>query len=256
MNDPSQMKQEASAVLCLGVLYDNGQDYTRAVENYKKFCELCQNTGDAKGEAMGYNFIACSLQEDQDKKLKTEKVEKVGPMGELELSTEATMQYEEALAYHEQHAHLADLEGKYMAYTNAGILHAALGNWIEAARSHRKALKCATYMRRPEYQSVAVGNLAYLLLRRRKLGASRLCTKRYLQICESLGFTEGEARGHYMLGHIFTQQRKLSEAAEEFRTAGRIAKSINNMVLEHAAKVLIGVSKGKLEYGKLGIGPC
>lgn len=45
------------------------QEFPKAREHYERFLELCKLLGDTEGEAVGYNFLGCNIQESQDLKL-------------------------------------------------------------------------------------------------------------------------------------------------------------------------------------------
>lgn len=64
------------------------------------------------------------------------------------------MQYEKAASYHLKHAELADVEGKFIAYTNLGLLYATLGKWADAAKTHKvsryfDSTSCVSHFRLP-----------------------------------------------------------------------------------------------------------
>jgi hypothetical protein len=45
------------------------QEYRKAIDCYKEYLVLCKRNEDKEGEAIAYNFVGCSLQEEQDLKL-------------------------------------------------------------------------------------------------------------------------------------------------------------------------------------------
>jgi hypothetical protein len=47
------------------------------------------------------------------------------------------MQYRKAVEFHQQHADKGDVEGKFVAYTNLGLVYAKLSQWADAANSHK-----------------------------------------------------------------------------------------------------------------------
>ena len=50
-------RDEGRAYYSTGVLYDNLGKYKLAVDQYKKFLQVCKAIGDVHGEALAYNCI-------------------------------------------------------------------------------------------------------------------------------------------------------------------------------------------------------
>ncbi|CAM6117194.1 unnamed protein product [Calypogeia fissa] len=250
MKDPARYKDEAKAVLSMGVIYDNRMEFPKAREQYERFLELCKLLGDAEGEAVGYNFLGCNIQESQDLKLACQRDQIVLVQGAAIVDTQVQIEYEKAADYHQKHAELADVEGKFIAYTNLGLLYATLSKWGEAAKSHKKALKCATFVDSPQEQCIAVGNLGFLLFRRKKMLAAKACLIRYLQICRLLGDIQGQARAHYTLGNIAAQMKKWEEAEGAFKAAVKAAKVYGDKQIETFSKVQIGIVRGNAAFTK------
>jgi hypothetical protein len=113
-----------------------------------------------------------------------------------------------AIDFHQKHAAKTDIEGKFTAFTNLGIIYTTLCIWTEAAKFHKKALRCAMFVQSSPDQCIAVGNLGFLLFRRKKMVVAKACISRYLMICRMLGDTLGLARSHYTLGQIELQLKK------------------------------------------------
>ncbi|KAH9574389.1 hypothetical protein CY35_01G054300 [Sphagnum magellanicum] len=250
--DPEKYKNEAKALISMGVLYDNAQEFLKALDCYRNYLELCIKLGDAEGEAVAYNYIACSIQEHEDLKSTASKDNSNAP-GELgsPSNAAAAAMYRKAAEFHQQHADKGDVEGKFVAYTNLGLVYAKLSQWADAANSHKRALKCATYLENPPKQCVAIGNLGFLLFRRGKMGAAKACITRYFQICKILGDVQGTARAHYMLGTIAALFKKYKEAEEEFRSAMTTAQQCHDKQMEVFSKVQIGIARGKMELSRM-----
>lgn len=227
-------KEEARMLLCKAILHDNAQEYRKAIECYKEYLILCIKNEDKEGEATAYNFIACSLQEEQDLKL----------ADTLEISSAASIQYEKAEEYHKLHVDNANLDGKFVAYTNLGLLYANLGKWTDAAVSHQSALKCATLTERPDRQGVAVGNLGFTLFRQKEWVTAKACMVKYLQICVALKDVQGQGRAHYILGSIASQRKRYEEAVKEFEASLKAARIVNDSKMETLSKIMVGVALG------------
>merc|ERR1711998_109961 len=91
----------------MGVLLDNMRDYKSAIKQYKKFLSICVRTNDVVGEALAFNSIAVDYQ-------------LIG--GEKALR--------KAIEYHTKHRDMADIPGKFTAYTNLGMHMPLLVPWI------------------------------------------------------------------------------------------------------------------------------
>ena len=53
---------EGAAYFSMGVLLDNMEQYSKALDCYKKFVAVCQKLGDVSGEALAYNCIGVDFQ--------------------------------------------------------------------------------------------------------------------------------------------------------------------------------------------------
>jgi tetratricopeptide (TPR) repeat protein len=118
--------------------------------------------------------------------------------------------------------------------------------WAMAAKNHKKALKCATVLENPRGQCASVGNLGFLLYKRKKYEAAKACMIRYLQICRVIYFVPGIARAHFYLGDIETQLKRYKTALVEFEDALVAAKECKDTTIQTLCKVQIGICKGSL----------
>ncbi|MCO5610645.1 hypothetical protein L7F22_064884 [Adiantum nelumboides] len=229
-------REEARMLLCKGIIHDNAQEFAKAIKSYKEYLILGIKNGDKEGEAIAYNFIACSLQEEQDLKL----------ADTLEISSEAAIQYEKAEEYHKLHAEIANYDGKFLAHSNLGLLYANMGKWTDAAISHQNALKYATLAERPDRQGVAVGNLGFTLFRQKEWVTAKACMVKYLQICNALKDVHGQGRAYYILGSIASQRKWYEEAIKEFEASLKAAKLTKDAKLETLSKIMLGVAQGDI----------
>ncbi|KAH7301001.1 hypothetical protein KP509_23G007300 [Ceratopteris richardii] len=232
--DARMDKEAARMLLCKGIIHDNAQEFAKAVESYKEYLILCIKNGDKEGEAIAYNFIACSLQEEQDLKLADTQ----------EISSSAAIQYEKAEEYHKLHTEVANNDGKFVAYTNLGLLYANMGRWTDAAVSHQMALKFATLTERPDRQGVAVGNLGFMLFRQKEWVTAKACMVKYLQICNALKDIQGQGRAHYILGSIASYRKRYDEAIIAFEASLKAARLMKDVKLETLSKIMLGVAQG------------
>ena len=95
-------RDEGRAYYSTGVLYDNLGKYKLAVDQYKKFLQVCKAIGDVHGEALAYNCIGVDYMK----------------MGEND-----SQFYRDAIDYHTRHKEVADVAGKFLAHINLGIIY-------------------------------------------------------------------------------------------------------------------------------------
>ncbi|KAG0569272.1 hypothetical protein M758_6G074400 [Ceratodon purpureus] len=171
---------------------------------YTKYLEICERLDDADGQALAHNFIGCAIQEKENLKLELVKSES----GKNPVPESSVAEYERALYHHKKAAEKSGIEGRFICYTNLGLLCSTLSMWAKAAKNHKKALRCATVLENPRGQCAAVGNLGFLLYKRKKYEAAKACMIRYLQICRVINFMPGIARAHFYLGDIEAQFKR------------------------------------------------
>ena len=89
------------------------------------------------------------------------------------LSDQSVERLEKAIKLHERHLAIADAGGSFAAFTNLGLCRGALGDADGAARHHQDALRLAIELESSSGQSIAVGNLGSLAMRRGDLATLR-----------------------------------------------------------------------------------
>ncbi len=178
-------RDEGRAYYSTGVLYDNLGKYRQAIEQYKRFLQVCKAIGDVHGEALSYNCIGVDYMK----------------LGDTEGAT-ATDNYREAIDFHNRHKDIADVAGKFLAHINLGIIYNSLGDHEKATINHHFALRYAVQMSSVAGQSVAIGNLG-------KVGGKNMATtmlnqdkmqmfvERYLELSNELKYRKGES-GAYL----------------------------------------------------------
>jgi tetratricopeptide (TPR) repeat protein len=97
------------------VLYDNLAKYKKAVEEYKRFLQVCRAIGDVHGEALAYNCIGVDY---------------------MKLAEIDDKLYDEAIEYHSKHKDIADVAGKFLAHINLGIIYNNRGDYEKASINH------------------------------------------------------------------------------------------------------------------------
>ena len=131
-------RDEGRAYYSTGVLYDNLGKYKKAVEEYKKFLQVCRAIGDVHGEALAYNCVGVDY---------------------MKIAESEPQYYDDAIEFHTKHKDIADVAGKFLAHINLGIIYNAQGDFEKASINHQFALRYAVQMSSVAGQSVAIGNL-------------------------------------------------------------------------------------------------
>ena len=93
---------------------------------------------------------------------------------------------EVAISFHIRHLNLADEAGKFVANNNLGLCYDLIGDTVEAAKCHQNALRLAIKMQSLHGQSVSVGNLGLLSLKKGDLTTARSCFEQHLNLTQTL----------------------------------------------------------------------
>ena len=131
-------RDEGRAYYSTGVLFDNLGKYKKAVEEYKKFLQVCRAIGDVHGEALAYNCIGVDY---------------------MKIAETDSTYYDDSIEYHTKHKDIADMAGKFLAHINLGIIYNNKEDFEKATINHQCAYRYAIQMSSVAGQSVAVGNL-------------------------------------------------------------------------------------------------
>lgn len=115
-------RDEGRAYYSTGVLFDNLGKFKQAIDQYKKFLQVCKAIGDVHGEALSYNCIG---------------------VGYMKLGESDPTMYKEAIEHHTKHKEIADVAGKFLAHINLGIIYNNLGDHEKASINHQFALRYA-----------------------------------------------------------------------------------------------------------------
>ncbi len=110
-----------------------------------------------------------------------------------------------ALHHHMQHAAIGDDAGKFIAYTNAGLVHDAMEDYAMAARCHQRALQLALTLMSPYGQSVAVGNLGVAHQHAGDAETARACWDQHMLLARGLRDKASEAKAALRLGALANQ---------------------------------------------------
>lgn len=224
-------RDEGRAYYSTGVLYDNLGKYKSAVDQYKKFLQVCKAIGDVHGEALAYNCIGVDFMK----------------MGETNPEF-----YKDAIEYHTKHKEVADVAGKFLAHINLGIIYNAVGDHEKSSINHQFALRYAIQMSSVAGQSVAIGNLgkvggkdAYAQMNKDKL---EMFVSRYLELSNELKYKKGESGAYMQLGEILTQNANYEDATNHFYRAMKLAEETEDTDTREQAKVNFGMANASKNW--------
>ena len=188
---------EAQAYFSIGVMHDNEGQFDEALRAYGQFLQVARDIDDVEKEALAYNAMGV----DEMAAACPAKTTGEG-FGAAALSDQSVERLERAVALHERHLAIADAGGRFAAFTNLGLCRGALGDADGAARHHQDALRLAIELESSSGQSIAVGNLGSLAMRRGDLATARPCVEQHLQLARALGDAGAEVHAHLKLGHL------------------------------------------------------
>lgn len=224
-------RDEGRAYYSTGVLYDNLGKYKMAVEQYKKFLQVCRAIGDVHGEALAYNCIGVDYMK----------------MGETDQKF-----YQDAIDYHTKHKEVADVAGKFLAHINLGIIYNQIGDHEKSSINHQFALRYAIQMSSVAGQSVAIGNLGkvgggdvYATMNQDKL---QMFVERYLELSSELKYRKGEAGAFMQLGELLTQKGDFDTSTKHFYRAMKIAEETQDNTMKDDAKVSFGMANASMKW--------
>lgn len=224
-------RDEGRAYYSTGVLYDNLGKYRQAVDQYKKFLQVCKAIGDVHGEALAYNCIGVDYMK----------------MGESD-----PVYYKDAIEFHTKHKEIADVAGKFLAHINMGIIYNAQGDYEKSSINHQFALRYAIQMSSVAGQSVAIGNLGkvggnqvYAQMNFKKL---YMFVERYLELSSELKYRKGESGAFMQLGELMTQKGDYDSSVGHFYRAMQIADQIEDSETRETAKVNFGMANASMKW--------
>lgn len=226
-------RDEGRAYYSTGVLFDNLGKYQAAIDQYKKFLQVCKAIGDVHGEALAYNCIGVDYMK----------------LGELD-----SKNYEDAIDYHTKHKEVADVAGKFLAHINLGIIYNATDDHEKSSINHQFALRYAIQMSSVAGQSVAIGNLGkvgggqtYAQMNQEKL---QQFVDRYLELTGELKYKKGESGAFMQLGELLTQKGDYNQSIKCFYRAMKIAEEINDPEIKETSKVNFGMANASAKWGE------
>lgn len=224
-------RDEGRAYYSMGVLYDNMNNYSKAVASYEKFLTVCQSIGDSHGEALAYNCIGVDYHH------------------MAEMDPEKSVYWQEAINYHTKHKEIADVPGKFLAHINLGLIYNQQGDSERAAINHQFALRYAIQMSSVAGQSVAIGNLGQIGYSKMNGDSEKLkmFAERYLTLSHELKNRKGESGAYQQLGNISLGLGDFDTSTKNFYRAMKIAEEIQDKDMMESARCNFGVANASLK---------
>lgn len=161
---------EATAYASLGVMHDNQGHYLEAIEQYKAYMAICEQIEDAIGKASACNCIGVNYM------LLANPPSDAGTLNGVTLTPENAEYLDKAVQFHTKHLEIGpDSGGRFVSSSNLGLCLGMLGKINQAAKYHQDALRIAIKMQTLYGQSIAVGNLGMLAMKKRDFSTARTC---------------------------------------------------------------------------------
>jgi tetratricopeptide (TPR) repeat protein len=149
-----------------------------------------------------------------------------------------------AIQYHQTHFDVTDEGGQFVAATNLGLCYGLLGDFDVATAQHQEALRVAIRLQSFSGQSIAVGNLGLLAMRRDNLDTAKACMEQHLQLVQSLKDNAAETNAWRVLGDLLEAMGDHAGAVDAYGNSARIAEMNSELGSLKRVNCLIGVAKG------------
>ncbi|KAG9403338.1 hypothetical protein AC1031_005984 [Aphanomyces cochlioides] len=196
-------EHEALAYFCMGIIYDNSEDFTAAIDVYKKALHLLEGGENVFFQGLVLSCIGVDYQLASSG---------IAPYtGRFVSADNAELRL--ALAFHQRHAALnVDDAGQFVAHTNLGLTCGSLGQFADAAKHHQEALRLAIRLASAYGQSLAVGNLGLLASRQGDVATATACMDQHLQLLQSVQDKSAEVNAWIQLGLLAFRQLDADKA--------------------------------------------
>eukprot|EP01062_Namystynia_karyoxenos_P005607 TRINITY_DN11943_c0_g1_i1.p2 TRINITY_DN11943_c0_g1~~TRINITY_DN11943_c0_g1_i1.p2 ORF type:complete len:469 (+),score=148.24 TRINITY_DN11943_c0_g1_i1:85-1407(+) len=194
-------KLEANAYYKMGELCSAEREgLPRAVKHFERYLNLSKRLKDVQGEAKALNCLGIVHQD----------------MG-------TTEDLEKALRYHEAHCRIADTPGRFVAYTNMGLVYAQLRNWTRSLEAHRAAMHNALRSGDKQAEALALANLGLVGRAQRDFPTAQVCMERHLELAQALHDGDAERDACEQLGHLLSDKGDYESADRFFASARDLA---------------------------------
>ncbi|KAF4324183.1 hypothetical protein BBO99_00000060 [Phytophthora kernoviae] len=229
---------ECTAYLCLGILHDNVEDYSKAIDSYLLVLSISESTQNTLFMGLAANCIGVNYQ------LLSTSTKEYCYTGNFVDPQSRSLQ--SALVYHQKHVEVADDAGKFVAHLNLGLTLGSLNRPNEAARYYQEALRLAIQLNSAYGQSLAVGNLGLLASRQSDLDTAVACMNQHLQLIQSCNDRPSETFAWIQLGHLASRRAEYEKAERAFDQAHRLAQELGDVGTVRQCSCYLGVSRARL----------
>jgi tetratricopeptide (TPR) repeat protein len=226
-------------VASLGIIYDNVEDYPKAIDCYLLVLSISESTQQKLFTALAANCIGVDYQ------LLSSASKEYSYTGKFVDSGNRLLQ--SAVTYHEKHLADADDAGKFVAHLNLGLTFGSLDEPNEAAKHHQEALRLAIRLNSAYGQALAVGNLGLLASRQNDLETAIACMEQHLQLIQSVNDRSAEAFAWIQLGHLSSRLGKHEKAVRAFDQAYKIAQETGEAGTIKQCSCYLGVARARLQ---------
>ncbi|TMW63112.1 hypothetical protein Poli38472_002053 [Pythium oligandrum] len=230
---------ECTAHLCLGIIYDNVEDYTKAIECYLLVLSISESTQQKLFTALAANCIGVNY---QLMSCGTKEYTYTGKFVDA-----GNRHLQNALVYHQKHVEAGDDAGKFVAHLNLGLTYGSLGDPNEAARHHQEALRLSIRLNSAYGQSLAVGNLGLLASRQNDLETATACMEQHLQLVQSVNDRSSEAFAWIQLGLLAGRTGDHDKAVRAFDQAYKIAQEVGEVGTVKQCSCYLGIARARLQ---------
>ncbi|KAG7402335.1 hypothetical protein PHYBOEH_000043 [Phytophthora boehmeriae] len=229
---------ECTAYLCLGILHDNVEDYSKAIDSYLLVLSISESTDNKLFMGLSANCIGVNYQ------LLSASAREYCYTGKFVDPKSRSLQ--SALVYHQKHAEVADDAGKFVAHLNLGLTLGSLNRPNEAAHYYQEALRLAIQLNSAYGQSLAVGNLGLLASRQNDLETAVACMNQHLQLIQSCNDRPAETFAWIQLGHLASRRAEYEKAERAYDQAHRLAQELGDVGTVKQCSCYLGVARARL----------
>ncbi|KAJ0411687.1 hypothetical protein ATCC90586_002071 [Pythium insidiosum] len=227
------------ATSSLGIIYDNVEDYAKAIDCYQLVLSIGESSQQKLFVALAANCIGVNHQ------LLSSATKELVYTGQfVEPGNRHLLQ---AVTFHQKHLEVADDAGKFVAHLNLGLTYGSLQDPNEAARHHQEALRLAIRLNSTYGQSLAVGNLGLLASRQSDLDTATACMEQHLQLVQSVSDRPAETFAWLQLGHLASRQGDHDKAVRAYDQAYKIAQELGEMGTVKQCSCYLGIARARLQ---------
>jgi len=242
----NKLREEGRAHFATGVLRDNLRQYSKAIQSYTLFLNICQQCSDNQGCALAYHCIGVDHQLLGSGLLSGDK-----PSAEPKKDDEARSEVKpdalrKAIVFHNKHRENSDGVGRFIAHLNMGLAYASLGEKQMATVNHQYALRFALQLRSLEGQSLAIGSLSFSSgMYDNDPEKMRALIERYVELCGALGQSRNQATALRKLGTMAGEEGRSDESIRYFQRAIERAREQGDLGVEKDCSVQLGIAAGQ-----------